>query len=383
MKLLHTADIHLGMENYGRFDSETGLHSRMLDFLRALDVIVDRAVSEKVEVFLFSGDAFKTRDPTQTQQREFAKRIKKVTDAGIPVVMLVGNHDTPNSHGKANALDIYSVLKLEGVHVIRELEKINVGVLQIVGLPWLSKQDFEGIAGKIKYLIEGLDQSKPAVAMIHGSVEGATYGGWKEVTLGHDMSVAKEWFDNSKLQYVALGHIHKMQVIPGTKIPMVYSGSIERIDFGESGEDKGFRLINIDKTGGKWKTSHEHVSTNPRPLITVKAIIKEGMNPTEEILRAIGKVNIRGAVVKVVVNIEVGADAAFDISKIRVALNEAWHVVGISKNIERSTRDNLGSDAVSELSPKQALEKYFVAKSFSPIRSDHLMKLAERLLADF
>src|SRR5437588_2102701 len=321
MKLLHTADIHLGMENYGRLDPETGLHSRLLDFLRAMDVVVDCAVKEKVDVFLFAGDAFKTREPTQTQQREFAKRIKRVTDAGIPVVMLVGNHDTPNAHGKANTLDIYATLRLTDVHVIRDLEKIEVAGLQMVGLPWLSRQEFESCEEKLKELLDSLDENKPAIAMVHGSVEGAVFGGWTEVTLGHDMTVPKSWLDHPKLSYVAMGHIHKMQEIPGVGVPMVYSGSIERIDFGEAREDKGFRLVDVFNDGKGWKAKYRHVSTNPRPLVTVKVKINEGMaDPTEEVLREIGKVNVEGAIVKVVIDVAANADGAIDIGKVRQAL---------------------------------------------------------------
>jgi exonuclease SbcD len=382
MKLLHTADIHLGMENFGRLDPETGLHSRLLDFLRALDVVINKAIQEKVDIFLFAGDAFKTREPTQTQQREFARRIKKITDSGISVVMLVGNHDTPNAHGKANALDIYSMLNLTGVHVMRDLEKIEVRGLQIVGLPWLSRQDFEGCEKKLNELLISLDQSKPAIAMVHGSMEGAMFGGWSEVTLGHDMAVPKVWFDNSKLSYVALGHIHKMQRISGTKIPMVYSGSIERIDFGEAGEDKGFQLVEIEKTDGRWKASHEHISTNPRPLLTVKAKITESSkDPTEEVLEEIRQVSIEGSVVKVLIDIEPNADSAIDIAKIKQALSKAWHVVSISKNVARIVRDSsIIGDGVTELKPMQALGKYFASKSVSAERAGHLAKLAERLL---
>ena len=187
MKLLHTADIHLGMENYGRLDPETGLSTRLGDFLRAFDIIVDKALSEKVDFFLFAGDAFKTREPTQTQQREFAKRIKKITDAGIPVIMLVGNHDTSNATGKANSLDIYATLDLPRVHVIRDLEKIEVGGLQIVGFPWLSRADFVTSHDKLKDILKSLDPAKPAIGMVHASVAGATYGSERQVMMGGDI----------------------------------------------------------------------------------------------------------------------------------------------------------------------------------------------------
>ena len=78
MKILHFADLHLGVESYGRIDPATGLPSRLLDFLSAFDHVVDYAIENRVDLVLFCGDAYKTREPTQTQQREFAKRLNRL-----------------------------------------------------------------------------------------------------------------------------------------------------------------------------------------------------------------------------------------------------------------------------------------------------------------
>ena len=72
IKLLHTADIHIGMENYGRIDPATGINARVMDFLRRLSDIGDYAIEQGMDVFVFAGDAYKTRDPNPTHQREFA-----------------------------------------------------------------------------------------------------------------------------------------------------------------------------------------------------------------------------------------------------------------------------------------------------------------------
>ena len=68
---VHTADIHFGMENYGKIDPKTGIHTRLLDFAKALDTCIDYAIEKKVSFFLFSGDAYKTAYPSATQQKLF------------------------------------------------------------------------------------------------------------------------------------------------------------------------------------------------------------------------------------------------------------------------------------------------------------------------
>src|SRR5512143_2980615 len=75
MKLLHFADAHIDMANYGKHDPETGLPLRVLDFLKALDAIVDAAIAEKVDMVIFAGDAYKDRSPAPTFHREWGKRI--------------------------------------------------------------------------------------------------------------------------------------------------------------------------------------------------------------------------------------------------------------------------------------------------------------------
>jgi exonuclease SbcD len=117
---LHFADLHVGMENYGQLDPQTGISSRIRDFLDRLDEIVDFAIDHDADLVVFAGDAFKTRDPDPTQQREFARRIKKLADR-IPVFMLVGNHDIPGIAARATSIDIFRTLEVGNIMVGRTI----------------------------------------------------------------------------------------------------------------------------------------------------------------------------------------------------------------------------------------------------------------------
>ncbi len=144
------------MENYAKLDPETGLSTRLLDFFNTFDFIVETAFKEDADAVIFAGDAYKTRDPNPTQQRGFGERIAKLAKK-IPVILVVGNHDTPNAEGKANTLDIYSALEIENVWVSRHPEIMQIstksGNLQIVTLPWLHKNDYKTIAEKLFFCI--------------------------------------------------------------------------------------------------------------------------------------------------------------------------------------------------------------------------------------
>ena len=123
IRLLHIADIHIGMENYGRLDPQTGINGRVMDFLRRLNDAVAYALDNEIDVVIFAGDAYKTRDPNPTYQREFARRMKRLADAGIPVVMLVGNHDLPAVAQRATSISIFSTLDVPNV-IVGDYDKV-------------------------------------------------------------------------------------------------------------------------------------------------------------------------------------------------------------------------------------------------------------------
>jgi len=415
MKLLHFSDIHIGMENYAKLDPESGLSSRLLDFFETFDFIVDLAIKESVDAVIFAGDAYKTRDPNPTQQRGFGTRIKKIAKTGIPVVLVIGNHDTPNAEGKANTLDIYSALEIDNVWVSRTPQYLKVptrsGDLQIITLPWLHKNDYKTIADKLQSLYSKISTDSPAIFLSHAEVEGSQYGSEKGMAIANDVTIPLPLLQDKRLDYVALGHIHKHQVLskPGDKPLVVYAGSPQRIDFGEEKEDKGVCLVDISpviptsssvipakagiqkkdlshgsriKSGMTRDVSFQFVSTNARVFRTIKIALKPNdPNPTKTIVDEINKHDIRDAIVRVIIDIPADCNEQIQMDQVKKALKDANFVAGISRNVERQERVKIeGADEVERLTPIEALKKYFEAKKISPERQKELEKFAALLL---
>jgi DNA repair protein SbcD/Mre11 len=391
MKLLHTGDLHIGMINYSKLDPVTGLESRLLDFFNTFDFIIEKAIEEKVDVFLFCGDAYKTRDPSPTQQRGFGERIKKIAKSGIPVVMVVGNHDTPNAQGKANTLDIYSALEIDNVFVSRKPELLNIktksGNLQVITAPWLQKGDFKDLGEKLSLLYQKIDISLtggPAILAGHLEVEGSLFGSEKGLSIANDVTVPISLLTDRKLSYVALGHIHKFQEL--SKNPsVIYSGSPERIDFGEEKDEKGFVLIDIPVKSHKPEDiSYQFIKTPARKFVSISVALKaDDENPTKTILDEIKKFQIKEAIVKVIINIPADLNKEIEMDLIKKALSEANYIAGISRNIERVDRKILeGTDEVERLTPIEALEKYFQAKKYSTEKIKELTKYAEKIFRE-
>lgn len=382
MRLLHFSDIHIGMENYAKLDPASGLSTRLLDFFSTFDFIVETAIKEGADAVVFAGDAYKTRDPNPTQQRGFGERVKKIAKAGIPFVLVVGNHDTPNAEGRANTLDIYSALEIENVWVSRKPELLKIptksGTLQIVTLPWLHKNDYKTIAEKLKLLYEKIAPDSPAIFLSHCEVEGASYGSEKGMAIGSDVTVPLPLLQDRRLSYVALGHIHKHQVL-GKNPLIVYSGSPQRIDFGEEKEDKGICLVNIPKPG---QAGFTFVQTNARKFLTVAVDLKgDDQNPTQTVLDEIKKHEVSDKIVRVIINIPADCNEELKMDQIKKALDGANCIAGISRNIERKERVKFdGSSEVERLTPVDALRKYFEFKKYTPERQKELEKYAAEIL---
>jgi len=384
LKLLHFADIHIGMLNYSKLDPTTGLESRLIDFFNTLDFIIDYAIKEQVDAVIFAGDAYKTRDPSPTQQRGFGERIKRVPKAGIPLIMVVGNHDTPNAEGKANTLDIYSALEVENMWVSRKSELINIptksGNLQVITAPWLQKSDFKSLGADLPHFYSKINPAEAAILVGHLEVEGASMGSEKGLAIINDATIPLSLLTDKRLSYVALGHIHKYQNLnPSDNPPVIYSGSPERIDFGEIKEDKGFVMIEILKGIVKY----QFVKTPARDFVDIHCSLKpEDNNPTQTVIKEIKKHPLKDCIVKLTIDIPAGIGTDLAMDQVKKALVEAYFIAGISRNLERVNREMLeGGKEMEKLMPLQALQKYWQAKKYDQKRIAELEKYASELLS--
>jgi exonuclease SbcD len=282
IKVLHFADAHIDIARFGRHDPETGLPLRVMDFLKALDAIVDYAVEEKVDLVIFSGDAYRDRTPAPTFQREWGKRMMRLSQARIPTLLVVGNHDLSPAAGRAHALQEYETLEVPYIRVISQLELLSPQDLfglpvQVIGLPWLSRtrlqttkqepvknMDEEKEPGQLLQellngFLEKLNPDLPAILAGHTSVQGAIFGNERSVMLGKDVILPASIVRDTRLDYVALGHIHKPQELNhGAHPPAVYPGSIERVNFGEVDDEKQFVIALVEK--GKTKIEWHRLS---------------------------------------------------------------------------------------------------------------------------
>jgi len=401
MKLLHFADAHIDMANYGRHDPETGLPLRVLDFLKSLDTIVDAAISEKVDMVIFAGDAYKDRSPAPTFQREWGKRIIRLSQAKIPTLLLVGNHDLSPAAGRAHAIQEFDTLQVPFVKVLQKPGFLAPGDLwdvpaQIIAMPWVSRSAlmanlelsasdtndvFSNIESRISELVEGwieeADKDLPLILTAHASVEGAMFGAERMVMLGSDLVLPTALVKDKRLDYVAMGHIHKPQdVNKGNHPPVVYPGSIERVDFGEAKDDKFYIVAEVSR--GETKVEWKKIE-GTRPFIERRAVIGSSEN-VMGILKTALMGHLSDAIVKLVVEYPRELDTLIDESALRKHAEKAFefHLV---KRPQSEARVRIpDGQVVSSMSPLDLLGQYFDSAKIEG--ADELQKLAMKILAE-
>ncbi len=398
---VHTADIHFGVENYGYIDPATGIHTRLLDFENALNFCIDAAIERNVDFFMFSGDAYKTAHPSPTQQRLLINCFLRLYKANIPVIIVVGNHDNPVSFGKAHALDIFGQLPVDGFHVFSKPGAITLqtknGPVQVVGIPWPSRttlalslpntsaQDIAEQVSKhvctlIDHYIEKLSPEIPTVLSGHLTVSSGIFSGSeKRAIYGSDplflpSDLAKKPFD-----YIGLGHLHRYQNLNPDGYPaIVYSGSPERVDFGERKEEKGFCFVTIHE---KDNTTHEFIKIPTRPFIQVEVYLQNNENQTEQIIEEIQKHDLQNAVIKIVYHLPQHCKDSVDVSKIKQICSPAHHLVGIFPIKKPVVREQRAAVNVSMDLPT-LLSHYSLVKQEIKPRLDSMLKKLHQLIEE-
>ncbi len=393
------------MANFGRHDPVSGLPVRVMDFLKSLDEIVETAISEKIDLVLFAGDAYKDRNPAPTFQREWGRRIIRLSKAHIPTLLLIGNHDLSPSLGRAHALEEFNTLEVPYVKVLAEPALYGPKDLwdlpvQVIALPWIARsqmmarQNLEDAAPEQIYAqladllselvggyLESTDAGLPIILAAHASVQGASYGGERSVMLGSDLVLSGSLVKDKRLDYVALGHIHKHQDLnEGVQPPVVYPGSIERVDFGEAKDDKYFVVVDLAKGAAN---VHWRKLKNIRPFVDRWVKLDSELNINQTLLAELPEPKkMADAIVRMTIEYPRQWEALIDEASLRAAAATAFefHLV---KRPQAEARVRIPQDSrVGELSAGDLLDIYWKENHLEPAERKNLEEMARQIIED-
>jgi DNA repair exonuclease SbcCD nuclease subunit len=209
MLVSSSADQHLDFQKFAGSRSVL----RQKDFYRVFSAWADETIKRKADVATIAGDLFDNPDPGNASIYVAVSQILKLVEAGIEVLAVSGNHDTP----KSSRAHIYSVLSELPIHCSYiEEEVVDIQGVRFVLVPWLYSP------------LEWKDISNGDVLVIHTACAEMDFGG--------GLSRSLEECDRLRWKYMALGDWHKhVEVAPGAHYP----GALEHCTFGEESEETG------------------------------------------------------------------------------------------------------------------------------------------------
>ena len=402
VKILHLSDIHLGSGfAHGKINPETGVNTRLEDFVNSLKICIDRAIAEPVDLVLFGGDAFPNATPAPYVHEAFASQFRRLADAKIPAILLVGNHDQHSQGNGGASLSIYRTLVVPGFIVgdtiaTHKIETAN-GAVQVITLPWLNRStlltrpETEGLAlnevnemliDKLQPVLEAeirrLDPDLPTVLLAHLMADRASLGAEKFLAVGKGFTIPMSMLIRDEFDYVALGHVHKHQNLnPSNDPPVVYPGSIERVDFGEEKEDKGYIYLELESGNAKW-----NFNTLPaRPFITIEIDLTSAEDPLQTVLDAIAQREIEDKVVRLIYKLRSEQLDSINTNALDKALKSAHSHSIRPELVSQLARPRLPELGVGNtLNPMEALNTYLNNREDLKDIQKELLEAAEGLL---
>jgi exonuclease SbcD len=196
--------------------------------------------------------------------------------------------------------------------------------------------------------------------------------------IGRDAVVLNSALADPAWDYVALGHVHKHQSLNDDgHPPVVYAGSLERIDFGEEGQPKGFCWVEL----ARGETAWEFVEVDARRFVTVRADVRDALNPLMALQQTVAAHDLRDAVVRLILRLRADQEPLVRDRDVRALLSDAYFVGGINREVEREARVRLGSLAPEEMTDHELLAKYLETKNTDPEQIKVLLEHAEEIFA--
>lgn len=404
IKILHLSDIHIGSGFcHGKINPLTGLNTRLEDFVKTLSVCIDKALSDHVDLVLFGGDAFPNATPAPYVQEAFANQFRRLVDADIPTVLLVGNHDQHSQGLGGASLNIYRTLGVPGFLVGDTLTTHRIstrsGDIQVMTLPWLTRstlmtrQETHGsslaevnqlLTDKLEIAIEGeirrLDPDIPTVLLAHLMADNATLGAERLLAVGKGFTIPLSLLTRPCFDYVALGHVHKHQNLnKSNDPPVIYPGSIERVDFSEEKEDKGYVMIELAQGKANW----EFCPLSVRVFRTLEIDLSKQEDPQTALLKGIAKYDIQDNVVRLIYKLRPEQLDLIDNSSLHNALTTAHTYTIQPELISQLAKPRIPElNASSSIDPMEALKTYLNNREDLKEIAPFMLEAAQNLLTD-
>ena len=308
MRLLHTADWHVGRTLRGR--------SRAEEFEEALREVVGIAVQEGVDAVLVAGDLYDQHSPAPEADALVFEALVRLHEAGIPVVAIPGNHDsTRRLEALSKLLRLIGVTMVPRVIPPREGSLVEIAARDpseralVACVPFVPERRFgdaaalfrateqwhqsyaEGMGRLLGAMTEPFREDRVNVLLAHLFTDGAIPGGGEhQITIGIEYAISPARLP-ATASYVALGHVHRPQAVRGAPSPTRYAGSLIQLDFGETEQTKSVTIV--EASPGRPVKVREVALTAGRRLVDVEGTLDEVLARSAQLPEAYLRVFLR------------------------------------------------------------------------------------------
>jgi len=375
MRFFHLADLHIG------FPLKNGENN--FNFQNTLDFVIEKAKEYKVDLVVIAGDVFHKRDPEVRDEKLFARFVNALAESNIEILIVTGNHEGAPFRERSIHLDLYNELPLKFIHISKMPEVITIKGVNFITLPYpfktniLSKEEYRDksedevlnilnrrLLSLVDELISEVNGGKN-ILVAHMPVSEGVIGFEQYINFSKELPLSIEELDRSNIIYYALGHLHKNQILKSRKYEhtFAYPGSLDRLDFGEENDPKGFFFVEVEDS----LKAIEFIE-NPfaRKFYTIQI-------ENDSSFDNINFEKIKDSIVRVVVkgNLE-------DEGKLRTLIDKLKNSAYVFTQVidERDTGTVVLS-SVSEVDPMRAIEEYL-----DNSKDARLKKLRERILEE-
>lgn len=332
IRIAHITDTHLGYRGLNKLDPETGRNARTVDFEKAfewaVEDILDHHARGEVDGIIHAGDVFHQSRPTWQSIRHFIQQMKKIEAAGIPTLVIAGNHDTPRVRTGGSA---YSVIEL-ALPTIRFYagyeEEFDYDTFADFNMHVQTSP--HGALASDNPPVPSTVPGKINVMVIHGMVKGI-------LKPGQHTEPGEEELDTSLLDtgfdYIALGHYH-LHMQPPAIGNGWYAGSTERNGWGDKEATPGYVMVTLNGPGEGFEKEHIPFE-DARPMIEPEKPIyadnKRGPEIAEEVIEKVNALadaeTLQRAMVRVrVYNAERGDKREAESILKRELKDVVWHL---------------------------------------------------------
>lgn len=345
MKIVTFADLHLGVSSYGYIDPNTGLNTRVLNALSSFDKMIDYCIDNEIKYVIFAGDMFKNNLPTPTLQKELNLRIKKGIDNGIVFYMQDGNHDVSPIITAKSAMDPFNTLGIQNVKHTRFEAEFFIEDIRVLMLPTYCNQE------EVENILKKYNDNIKTIVVGHNTILGAKLNDWLIET--NESAIDGKIFKQKNIISVVLGHLHKHQILDTNPL-IYYTGSLQRIDFNEENQPKGFVELNINNN----IVNYRFIEIESQEFKTIKLDLTNIDNEMEFIQNYIDKEHIENKIVRLQLQVKKDNNINDGVLLTQLKDKNVRHIAYINKNFNRQEliRDEEFDELISE---QQALKKYF------------------------